>query len=236
MHVPHSGNSSRALRVEIIGLAGAGKTTLTRTLMSMRAGLQVGLPLPKTVVYRHVVNRSLGLFPSFLRQLPGSRWFNTKETKAIIYLEAWRRALTRGTADGKDAILFDHGPLFWLTRIRAIGPAFTRSPEPERWWRGEVLRWAGLLDALVFLDAPDDILMHRIRTRNQDHIVKHDSDETIRRFLSRFRSAFHEATAIASEDSRIVRYEFDTTLKRPQQIAEAVLEIIEQRREALRTR
>ena len=229
-------SSPRALRVELIGLAGAGKTTLRSALLRMRPDLQVGLRLPKVVAYPHLVNPSLGLIPSFLRQLPRTRWFDWKETKAIMFLDAWRHALARGAGQGRDAIIFDHGPLYWLTRIRAIGPAFTRSAEAERWWESEVLRWGRLLDVLVWLDAPDEVLMHRIRTRELDHIVKHESNERTREFLSCFRSAFHEAIAIASEGNLPARYEFDTTAKTPQQIAEDVLTIIDQRRGALRAR
>jgi hypothetical protein len=45
------------------------------------------------------------------------------------------------------------------------------------------------MDAVVVLDAPDDLLAARIRTRAQEHEVKELPDPEIARWVARFRQA-----------------------------------------------
>lgn len=218
--------NKRPLLIEIVGLAGSGKTTLTRVLTQFNSNLQVGLQISKIKVYPHLVNPSLFLLPVFFLRFREDRWFDWKETKAIMFLNAWYRELKRPLPKNKDAIIFDHGPIFWLTRIREFGPELSKSRAFEKWWTNELSRWLGMLDIVIWLDAPDEILLRRIQTREQDHIVKAESVQNIYEFLTRFRSAFNESTTIAKSKKEILYYTFNTNLKTPQQIADDMLTII----------
>ena len=50
--------------------------------------------------------------------------------------------------------------------------------------------WAQTLDVVIYLDASDDVLIERIRTRRQAHPVKDLPAEEVGRFLSAYRRAY----------------------------------------------
>lgn len=217
----------KVLLIEIIGLAGSGKTTLTRLLSQKNPNFQIGLHLSKIKAYSHLINPSILFLPTFVTSDWGDRWFDWRETKAIMFMYAWQRQLKRYIPQNIDVVLFDHGPIYWLTRLRAMGPEFTKSRPFERWWENQLLLWAMLLDCVIWLDAPDEILINRIQSREQDHIVKAESVGNIYKFLSGFRSAFDQSTNLVTTQKKTKIFSFYTDIMTPEQIADDVQAIVD---------
>jgi hypothetical protein len=128
------------------------------------------------------------MFPAFLTQYRSDRWFSREELRAIAYLGAWAELLDESRSPESSVTILDHGPVFRLATLREFGPAVAQSAAFERWWRQASQRWRRILDAVVWLDAPDDLLVQRIRFREKDHIVKKCEDAEARRFLGRYRT------------------------------------------------
>ena len=151
----------RPLVVELVGPAGSGKTTLARALCR-RAGIAEGIELPRREHLPHAVRHGLLLLPAYLRVGGDGGWLTWKEMRSMTYLRAWPHHLDRPPTERAITVL-DHGPVFRLARLRAHGPRITRSAAFERWWQQSLELWTGLLDVVVSLDAPDELLVDRIR-------------------------------------------------------------------------
>ena len=95
---------------------------------------------------------------------------------------AGRRASSAARAAAALAV-FDHGPLFRIARLRAFGPRLVESAAFRRWSEAAVRRWARLLDAVVWLDAPDALLAERIDARDERHRMKGGEAGETQRFL-----------------------------------------------------
>jgi hypothetical protein len=185
-----SGNAApltgRPLVVELAGPAAAGKSSLLVALAQSDTTLTLGPHLPR---YRHVAT-ALHLAPTFFalhRPLRGSLW---KEMKRITYLGTLQSILEEPTSQRGGGVVLDEGAVYMLARLRVYGGERIRGDAFERWWRSAIDRWANILDIIVWLDAPDPVLIHRLRARQQDHTVKGLSDDAIRGFIGSYRAAY----------------------------------------------
>lgn len=200
--------------VEVVGPAGCGKTTLARSLCR-RPEIGLGVELPRLDHVPHVLHHTLLLLPAYLRERGEGGWLTWKEMRSMTYCRAWPRRLA--TPGGSRAVtVLDHGPLFRLARLRAFGPPITHGSAFERWWERSIALWGDLLDAVVVLDAPDDVLIERIRTRQERHRMKGQSSERTEHFLKRYRDTYREILA-KLVGPRVLRV--DTHQEGPDEIA-----------------
>jgi shikimate kinase len=174
--------------VELVGLAGAGKSTLARELAGEPA-VQLGLPVTRV---RSAVAQAAAIAPfavPYLRSVRGSAWFTRDEVRGLGYLRAWQKTLTHPSA-GPPCVVLDHGPLFRLAQLDALGPPVASTAPFRRWWDATLDQWVGLLDVVVWLDAPEELLVGRIRSRDQRHVLRDADDDAARRFLGRYRASY----------------------------------------------
>jgi hypothetical protein len=199
--------------VELVGPAGAGKSTLARAFPNGERGgwnrLSIwGLPFPL------LMNSAVTLVPTVLRALFGGKPLRPAEIAQMVRLGALQLAVER-TANGQDRwIVLDEGPVFGLTWLDVF---FGRNGDPgwSEWRRETLSAWSERLDAVVRLDAADPVLAHRIRARIQDHMVKDRSDEEIFAFLERFRQAYDRVLAELSAGGRPIVMHLQTDASAP---------------------
>ncbi len=218
--------------VELIGLAGAGKSTITGRLPTYSDRVVVE-ELPYIRRLREIpffsVNSLLSL-PALINQAAvrnGGRRLNRDEILWMILLQGWHRRLMRRAAGGDKVILLDQGPVFLLMELDLFGPARIKWPNAKHWWLRMTRRWARVIDAAIWLDAPDEVLVRRIRARQRWHGVKERSDREAIEYLGRYRAAFEEVVsrlAASRKDFRVVR--MNTGAESPQQTARRVLSIL----------
>jgi hypothetical protein len=176
----------RPLTVELVGPAAAGKSSLLLTLAREHRMWRAGLRLPK---YRHLTT-AVSLAPTFLalhRPYRGLLW---KEMKRITYLRTLQRVLEDPGPTRWSTVILDEGAVYMMARLLVYGEDRIRSGAFDRWWRKAIESWARALDVLVWLDAPDAILIHRLRTREQAHRGRGLSDVAIGQFIAAYRAAY----------------------------------------------
>lgn len=202
--------------VELAGPAGAGKTTLAGVLVSGGEPIRLGVDAGRTELVTGTL--SLGPVLAGARLSSSGRGWTRGEIRSLVYLQAWRHAL----ADHRSGTyLLDHGPAFRLAFLAAHGPPMTRTPAFRRWWRGTAEAWAGLLDGVVWLDAPDAVLLDRIDARERSHRIRNAETETARAFLARYREAYEEVLDLFSRmDTPVLR--IDTSARTPEELAATV--------------
>jgi len=214
-----------ALIVELVGLAGTGKTTLARALSQRdeRILVSADLELRKKKHIPIFVRTVPSLLPVILRRSRSSRWFTWDEIKAMVYLKAWPRVLRRQASDNGTLVLLDHGPVFKLATLNAFGPERLKSQGFEPWWHSMLQQWAFTLDRLVWLDAPETILVERINLRNQRHAVKGKSEREAHEFLMRYQKSYEQILAKLTAYGRPTLLQFDTGQASIERIVDEVL-------------
>lgn len=222
---PGPGIAHRVRVAEIVGPPGAGKSTVLDVITRRAVGVTA---VRKYSAPRHVASylaaslRVAPLLPSAVtdRQVlaPAAR----QQANWIVRLEASPRVLEVERARAAAAVLLDQGPAYTLVRLH---PLLSDSNDRfRRWWVDATTRWADLLDLLVLLDAPDEVLAQRIRSRSKAHVWKTASWNTVRTGIGDHRGRCEAvAGAIGSYGgaARVVR--LDTSAGDPDSAAAAVL-------------
>lgn len=215
------------LIVELVGLAGAGKTTLSRALTQRDDKIMVAadLELRKKEHIPIFVGHVLFLLPIFIRRCRSSRWFTWDEIKAMVYLKAWPRVLRQQGSNNGTVILLDHGPVFKLATLLAFGPDKLRCEDFEKWWNSMFKQWACTLDMVIWLDAPDTLLVERINSRSQRHVIKGQSEQEASKFLARYRTSYEQILAKLRANGGLTLLQFNTNQASIEQIVDEVLVI-----------
>jgi thymidylate kinase len=186
--------AARPYLVEVAGVAGAGKSTLVHLICEReadchRADFIHARTLEHLGYMAHSLPRSAPILAGNLRGRPRLDWAGFK---LIVYATEWHRFLNRKPEYRHGVTLLDQGPIYALVRLKAKGARVTTGARFERWWDETLELWAGELGALVWLDAPDRILMDRINGRDQWHGTKGERDDVGQRFIARYRALFEE--------------------------------------------
>lgn len=202
----HPHTTARPLVAEIIGPPGSGKSTLLAALREQRPGVRSVAQM-----------RSLGYLPALLssaaRQLPAlARQRSWWQVRQLVRLAAMQRAFSQ-PAPGAVTIV-DQGPVYTLARMHGAGMAA----------EGSLYRqWAATLDLVIWLDAPDALLVERIDRRSKPHAVKGRPEHEAGAYLAGLRASFAYVVAQLQAQSgpRVLR--FDTSQAGLDQIADQVL-------------
>jgi deoxyadenosine/deoxycytidine kinase len=213
---------------EIVGAAGAGKTTLSASL-SQRSEKILRIDSfrqPQYLPYFAAQAARLSL-PALAALGTANRQNKWKELNWMVRLAASHQILTRrllgqeGTGD--QVILLDQGPVYMLTRLLEYGTQNQRSQRFDRWWEAMLQKWANTLDMIIWVDAPDDILLQRVHTRNKWHFVKAMSDQAAISLLAQHRLLYGQLIAKLTATGKAKLYQYDTSRFSLEQIGHAIL-------------
>jgi len=213
--------------VEIIGPAGAGKTTLFRSLSDYpeHIRLETFPNVRRALDAPFYIRYGIQLIPSILRlSRRNSRKLNRREFAWLSILKGWPFVLQREGRKRSQVIVLDQGPVYLMVEIRESGPEYLKSNDAEEFWQELYSQWAAALDMIVWLDAEDIYLLERIQNRTKGHVVKNESVPLVHEFLARYRRAFDYVVSsmeTCAGGPRVLR--FDTSRQRPQEIVVSLL-------------
>lgn len=202
--------------IELVGPAGAGKTTLALRL-ARDPGTSVGVATGRQALLRAMV--SVGPVLAAARATSSGRWWTAGELRSIAYLGAWRSALHK--EPGAGLVLLDHGPVYRLASLAAYGPTMSGSARFRTWWTATAEDWSHYLDAVVLLDTDDEELRRRIEDRERHHQLRGAGADEAAVFLARYRDAFEDVLRLLTRlGTPVLR--IDTSMGDPDEIADLV--------------
>jgi shikimate kinase len=212
--------------VEIVGPAGAGKTTLSHALSQFNESIHLSnFPDVRRIsdapffIWNgiQISHSVLSLFQ------PNRRRLSRREFAWLSILYGWPGVLQEELKKNK-LIILDQGPVYLLTEIAEFGPKYLSGKKAEGLMQDLYLRWADKLGLIIWLDAANTDLMKRIRTRDKEHVIKNESDEDTSMFLDRYRKAYERTISKLSGNHfglKVIR--FDTTQNSTEVIADQIL-------------
>lgn len=211
--------------MEVVGLAGAGKSTLSQALYRQDLTIVASDRLRVRNLRRipFMVSQAFLLLPTLFGRPRNGRWFTMEEVKQLIYLKGWNRVLRRQSTDDNRVILIDQGPVFKLATLRGFGPDQLKSRGFVRWWDTMFNKWANTLDMIVWLNAPDEVLLKRICARDKSHLLKRDATREGRNYLSIYRSCYEYVIDGLTAHNTVRLLHFDTSRQSIERIIKQVL-------------
>lgn len=213
----------RPLIVELVGPAGAGKSAVAERLVGTGSVVRASVwNLPRALILESIV-RSLPLFARLCvatRSVPGA------EMKQIARLAALG-LLVRRRARHARLVVLDEGPVFALSWLRVFGHARLQHGPLEPWWRRTLAAWAATLDCLVMLDAPESVLISRLRARAKPNdVFREMSDAAVRDLVARYRAAFDRVIGALTARGGPRLLELGTAEASLYRLGEAVLTLV----------
>jgi shikimate kinase len=211
-------------QIEVVAVAGAGKSTLSRTLGERYSDCRTAEPFSARAPghwprLAHSLPRLVPLLARTTWSRPSLSW---DEFKAVIYVSEWDRLLRTRARYRSGLTVLDQGPIFSLARLLWGGKPVTRSRSFRAWLERMLECWSAELDAIVWLDAPDPILLDRIRHRDQRHEARDKPTPEALELIASHREAYRQLLARIERLGRPQILRFDTSCTSPSEIAEAL--------------
>jgi shikimate kinase len=170
--------------VEVIGPAGAGKTSIVAALASGCPQVRVQGPYRQL---RHVPAYGFALAGSGPMLVVAGLAWNPRVANRVVRVQASSRLLAAPSGERGSVVVVDQGPIYGLARLELDDVEWSGALGH---WRERVLEhWSTHLRLLVVLDAPTEVLVDRVRTRAKGHAAKDRSDGELRELIGRYQGA-----------------------------------------------
>lgn len=209
--------------MELVGIAGAGKTSLLKLLKQNNERIQLVIPPGKSRYLSFIGKQIYFWLPIYLGNNRQGRYFTYKEIAIMGYLEKWILYL-REQIHTKDIVcVLDPGSIYWLYELRNSGSAIIRSQKFKGWFNKMLHQWASFLDMIIWIDAPDEILLERVLDRDQWHKGKEQSKKKTFEDFAHERKGFGQIIAIMEEICRPKVLSFRSDQISTEQMANRVL-------------
>lgn len=207
--------------VELAGPAGAGKSSVFLTLLARTRNVDVA-PVLRRGEYAPLLATTVpGVLATLVRGRV-RRGLTREKVRSMVYLSTLPHVVERRPPSEASMLVFDQGPLYLLSEAQL------RDDRLAAWREKTLETWGSLLDAIVWLDAPDAVLVERIDTRNKWHRLKGERLETAIDVLAEARAAYEDmlsSLAARADGPAILR--FDTSRASPDEVVDAVLKGVE---------
>lgn len=172
--------------VELVGPAGAGKSSMFRALEARVAPA----PLRADVRVTGCLPAALGLLPTFVRWHQPYRRLLHKEIKRALFLAALAQSVSRTRQRRPGGIVFDEGPVYMLSRLLYFGAWDIDGEAFRQWWTRTIRQWAATLQLIVWLDAETTVLARRVRGRPGPPPLRASGEAAFSEFVGRYRDCY----------------------------------------------
>ncbi len=173
--------------IEMVGIGGAGKSTLLRALNRGDPRIRKSEPPGKLGYIPALATLFFFWLPVYLRKYRGTRWFTWDEMRNICYLDVRLNHIRRQLRSSDVILALDPGSVYWLSSLREFGPEFAKDPLFLRWWDARLQEWSAALDMIVWIEAPNELLLQRVLARDEVHEAREQPAGTALEYFERYR-------------------------------------------------
>jgi hypothetical protein len=207
--------------VELVGPAGAGKSTVFESLVR-RHGRIEGMPVLSRGRWAPLLLWNvLAVLAMLVRRRALGRQWTRDRLLMMAYLQALPRTLNRRRRKVDRTVVFDQGPIYLLTRPVLLDDRL------GQWWERTFRAWASLLDVVVLLEAPDRVLIERINARSKVHRMKRQPDAAALEFIADGRAAYESAIRrFQANRAAPAMMRFDTSRRAADEIVDEILAVL----------
>jgi hypothetical protein len=222
-----SSTGAGACVVEFVGPAGAGKTSLINALRQRDPTLRAPIRISHPRYFAPAALEAVCLMPVLIRDLSRASACAWSDTRYLLEVNTLRRAVESACRRDARPILLDEGPVFVLARGIAFRSTSKRDIALHAAWMRGIRAWGRMLDVIIWLDAPDDVLADRIRGRRKAHRAKESGDAELSAFLGKYRRAYDWVIDQFAATGQTRLYRFDTSELAIERLADAATRVIE---------
>ena len=141
----------------------------------------------------------------------------------MIRLQAALPIFDRKLVAPPSIVTFDQGPVYTMARLQQTALLAAEGSRLRRWWELKLDEWSRTLDLLVLLDAPNEILIERIRRRSKSHVAKAQSDDSAGGLLMNERAQYETAARALGERRAMQILRFDTSVRSVDEITSQMM-------------
>lgn len=182
---------NRGLVVELVGLAGAGKSSVYQALQKKVTWIVEDYFVWDFSSIPFIIKNIIPLIPILIRLLgKGNKPLTRQDLACLVLLNGWPEILRKKVYNSTKVILIDQGSISLMAYLSMCGPQSLHNANFQGWWQKIYEKWIQVLDIVVWLDTSEEVLIRRIRDRQQDHHIKLKSVRESREWLMRYRSAY----------------------------------------------
>lgn len=200
--------NSKPWVVEFVGPAGTGKSSLAEALVNLPGKARLARP----PYFRNMADwpffgaNLIHFLPVLSRMMldPTRRNPSPRQVVWMLTLQGWHKQL-QNVKEPEKVHLLDQGPVFIMTDLYRMRCINLQDRLVKAWWTGVIENWADTLAAVVLLDAPNKLLIERIRSRRKWHLMKDRKDVDLINFLEDYRLWFERVIAQISSQNRAFR-------------------------------
>jgi hypothetical protein len=196
--------------IEMVGVAATGKSTLRKAMMERDERIKF---FDKTgnISYLPFLIKLVGIwFLLYLKEYRHSRWFTVQEIRNMAYLDTWISRIRRKSLFNDAIFIVEPGSVYWLSTLQGNGPEITNHPRFIRWWKDTFRKWATTLDAIIWLDAPEEVCFERVHSRNQWHQFLDYSAESALAQIKYDRESYHKLVPEMASQFAVKVFHFRT--------------------------
>jgi thymidylate kinase len=211
-------NHREGMVVEIVGVAGAGKTSLFRELQRRNYPTLLCGYHPevwKISSYPFYLKNIFQLLPTFTRVYANSnRFLKRREIAFMCVLYGWADYLDKLIKHTHKTFIVDQGAISLMAYLKIWGTKGLYKNNMYEWWETIYRKWSKGIDLVILIDASDDVLISRINHRPQDHFLKGESNQLSQYWTEKYRALYEEILnhlASLDDNFHIIRINSDNS-------------------------
>lgn len=180
--------------IELVGLAGTGKSTLAAALDTRLEQVELITP-PDLHAARDLpffIGGTIAMLPTFFAIARENGWKlpSAHEMALMVMLNGWPSRLAAQRNKANTALLVDQGPISFLGMIQRLNARWRSTRGGKKWLDGVFQKWSKVIRLIILLDADNDVLVERIRSRDQEHRLKTTTYEEAVSTLEMYRKIY----------------------------------------------
>jgi len=200
--------------IEIIGLAGAGKSTLTDSLKnSKKFDFSPSISLPKLATLHWQFAYGLKhIIPLLFYSKKG---YLLQNIKLILHMNSMLKTLKK--SEFKNIKLFDQGIIYQYASYCYFGFNIKGRSYLDDVFEKTVKEYLCIVNSIIYLKVNDEIALKRVATRKSYHMLNEFSEQEILDFISYYSTYYEQVIELANKyDVSVI--EIQTSNKTAQEV------------------